>query len=536
MTSFIEQEQTSELKKRLKRTWTTFFGRYGKFLPIQLEAIPIVLKCKNAIIVSSTASGKTETVVAPLTEKILEKGMKSMTVLYISPTRALVNDMYNRLRDQLEELGISISLKTGDKPQFNPDKTPNFLITTPESFDSLICRYPRSFKNLKAVILDDIHLIDNTYRGDQLRLLLRRLEGIADTYFNTYILSATIAEPEDMARRYCEDFEVIKVSGKKEVEYSLVGSLKEVFNFFRKEKLKKLLIFCNTRSSVEMISMECKELWGKDRVVSHHGSLSKDVREEAESFMKEAPYGVCVATMTLEIGIDIGDIDGVVLAEVPWSVASLLQRIGRANRRSPKNRVFAVYTSEDERVLFEQMFKNAIDGHIDRVDYSPDLSVVVQQIFSSLYAHRGGLKDEYFMKLFDSFCSKDDLRDILKNLLSHKWVEKRNDKWYATTKLMDFGEKGKIHSNIPTSKTLKVFDINSKKIVGEVEDLVEHNIDEIFILGGRAWKIINISGGKIDVMSAKKMISTVKFKSHLSKGAYYFFLPQSIIMRDKSEI
>jgi len=218
-----------------------FFGRFGKLLPIQEKTIPLILKGKNAIIISSTASGKTEAVVAPLIERCLKENWEGLSILYISPTRALVNDMYYRLKEQLKELNISLSSKTGDKPQFNPNKLPNFLITTPESLDSLICRYPSSFKNVKAVVLDEIHLLDNTYRGDQLRILLKRLEYIAETDFNIYALSATIADPKDVGSRYLKDFEVIMNPGKREIEYTLLRSLEEVFNHARREKLKKLL-------------------------------------------------------------------------------------------------------------------------------------------------------------------------------------------------------------------------------------------------------------------------------------------------------
>jgi len=512
------------LKKKLKRTWITFFVRYGKFLPIQSKTIPVVLDGKNAIIVSSTASGKTEAIIAPLIERFLKEEWKKLAILYISPTRALVNDMYYRLNEQLEELEVLVSLKTGDKPQFNPNKPPNFLITTPESLDSLLCRYPQSFKEIKAVILDEIHLVDTTYRGDQLRLLLWRLKGIAETDFNVYSLSATIADPNDVGSRYFKDFEVIIATGKREIEYTIVRSLKEVFDYARRDNLKKLLIFCNKRASVEIFAGECYNLWGYNRVVVHHGSLSKVIREEAESFMKESQYGVCIATMTLEIGIDIGDIDAIVLAEVPWSVSSLLQRIGRGNRRTQKNRVFAIYNSEDEKTLLKQMFKIAIEGYVEPINYSPDLSVVVQQIFSSLYANQNGLDDKYFLKLFNEFCQEDELREILNYLTSKEWIKKRYEKWYATTKLMDWGEKGRIHSNIPNIKILKVKDINSKQIIGEVQ----YPVDEIFVLGGKVWKIVNASKSKIYVKPEKAKAPTAKFKSHTSKGAFYYLLPNHL--------
>jgi len=513
-----------ELKKKLKRTWTTFFGRYGKLTLIQLKTIPIVLEGKNALIISSTASGKTEAVMAPLIERFLDEKWEQLAILYISPTRALVNDMYYRLREQLEELGITVSLKTGDKPRFNPDKPANILITTPESFDSLLCRYPRSFKKIKAVILDDIHLLDNTYRGDQLRLLLRRLESIVETYLNIYALSATIANPQEVGARYLKNFEVIIAPGKREIEYTFVKSLEEIFCYSRKENLKKLLIFCNKRASAEMLAEECKKLWGFNKVVVHHGSLSKTIREEAEKFMKESQQGVCIATMTLEVGIDIGDIDAVVLAEPPWSISSLLQRIGRGNRRTQKNRVFVLCNSNEEKALLEQMFKIAIEGYIEPVEYSRDLSVVIQQIFSSLYANPNGLKENYFLKIFNGFCSEYELEEILRHLANKNWIEKRGEKWYATTKLMDWGEKGKIHSNIPSTKSLKVIDISTEQTVGEVQ----YPIDETFVLGGKIWKIIKVLEDKIYVKPEKAKASAVKFKKYTTKGAFYYLLPENL--------
>ena len=512
------------LRRKLKRTWTTFFVRFGKLRPIQEKTIPVVLDKKNAIIVSSTASGKTEAVIAPLAERLLEERWEGLSILYISPTKALVNDMYYRLKEQMDELGILISLKTGDRPNFNPNKLPNFLITTPESLDSLICRHSSAFKNLKVVVMDEIHLIDNTYRGDQLIILLKRLRHLANTDFNIYALSATVADPKDVGNRYLRDFEVITTSDKRDIEYTLVRSIDEVYDYVRKENIKKILIFGNKRVNVENVAKKCKKIWGEYNVVLHHGSLNKHIREDAENFMKETRYGVCVATMTLEIGIDIGDIDAVVLAEVPWSISSLLQRIGRGNRRTQKHRVFAIYKTEDERAILEQMFSTAQSGYIEPVEYSPHLSVVVQQIFSSLYAKPTGLEDDYFIELFRDFCSQDDLKDILNHLANKEWIEKRYNKWYATTKLMDLGEKGKIHSNIPSSNMLKVVDAYSNKIIGEVM----YPVDDIFILNGKAWKTVHKSDTKIVVQPKKSNAPTAKFIPHRAKGYFYYYLPREI--------
>ncbi|MEM4702663.1 MAG: DEAD/DEAH box helicase [Archaeoglobaceae archaeon] len=484
----------------------------------------MVLEGKDVVIVAPTASGKTEAVVAPLIERYLKENWEGLAILYISPTRALVNDLYERLKEQLHECGVKLALKTGDKPYFNPKQLPNFLITTPESFDSLLCRQPLVFKKLKAVVLDEIHLIHNTFRGDQIYILLKRLSTVTETKFNIYALSATIASPENIGKRFLREYEVVKCEGKNEIEFTLVNSLEEVFEYAKKEALKKLLIFANTRKKVETIGYELKKLWGEKNVVVHHGSLSRREREEAERFMKESPRGVCIATMTLEVGIDIGDIDAVVLAEVPWSVSSFIQRIGRGNRRTHKHRVLALFTSEEERIILEKMLAFAREGIIEEENYSPDLSVVVQQIFSSLYANRGGLSDEYFSQLFHGFCSQQCLSYILMHLQNLGWIEKHNGKWYATTKLMDFGERGKIHSNIPDIKAFKVINTATQKEVGEVYG----PIDECFMLAGKVWKVVNVEQDKIFAIQINAEAYVAKFAPRVSRAAFYDFLPPEL--------
>jgi len=513
-----------EIRRKLKRTWLTFFGRYGKNLPIQLMTIPHILNSENVLIISPTASGKTEAVVAPLCERFFNEDWRNISILYISPTRALINDLYFRLKDQLQELGISISIKTGDRPKFDPNKVPNFLITTPESLDSLLCRHAKSFKNIRAVVLDEIHLIDNTYRGDQLRVLLKRLEEISDSAFNKYCLSATVSEPEKIGGRYLKDFKVILSHSKREIKYTYANSLTEVFKIVKEEHLKKILIFCNKRASVEIISKECKSIVGDNFVVVHHGSLSRSVRVEAENFMKESHYGVCVATMTLEIGIDIGDIDAIILAEVPLSVISLLQRIGRGNRRSDISRVIAIYQLDNEKLILKKMFEAAIAGQLEFTDYEPDMSVAIQQIFSILYANPQGVEENYLEKILIELCNIEELRDILRTLADKEWLEKRYGKWYATEKLMNFGESGNVHSNIPSNEALIVINIDSKEEIGKVYP----PLDDIFLLNGKAWKIISNINNKVYAKPLHAKVSKTAFKSYRSQGAFYYLLPKHL--------
>ncbi len=208
-----------ELKDHLVHTWSPFFGRFGNFTPIQLQAIPPILQGQDTLVIAATASGKTEAVVAPLLERLLQKGPIEpglLRILYICPTRALVRDLVERLQTPLENLGISLALKTGDTGPVAAANPATLLITTPESTDSLLTRIPRLFIPLQAIVLDEIHLFDRTPRGDHLRCLLNRIERIR-TYAQPdtppaqrIALSATVPDPAGVAARYLHDGVVVK--------------------------------------------------------------------------------------------------------------------------------------------------------------------------------------------------------------------------------------------------------------------------------------------------------------------------------------
>ncbi len=524
----MSYQEFLKVKKKLKYTWTTFFGQFGKLLPIQIKTIPLVLEGKDLIISSPTASGKTEAVVAPIIERLLNEKWEGLSILYISPTRALVNDIDKRLKGLLTECNVSLSVKTGDRPQFKPNKVTDMLITTPESLDSLLCRHPYIFKGIRIVILDEIHILDNTYRGDQLLLLLKRLKSKTEFNFNIYALSATIADCEELGKRYLDSYKVIEVKGSREIKYDLIPEIDDIVPFLRKEKLNKILVFCNKRKSVEALAVDFKNLKIPFEVVAHHGSLGKSVREEAENFMKTSKSGICVSTMTLEIGIDIGDIDAVVIAEIPWSVSSLLQRIGRGNRRSKVNRAFGIIHSDKEiKSGLEKMFSLAIKGGLESKPYAPDLSVVIQQIFSVLFANPGGLRQEFFEDLFENFCTTKNLRDIINHLEEKEWISKKMEKWYASEKLMNMGEIGMIHSNIPDESSMSVIDVSTKKLVGNIL----FPVDNIFILAGKVWKIAKIQEHRILVKRINSDAYLPDFELKHDIGKYFYYLPAHLRKR-----
>jgi ATP-dependent Lhr-like helicase len=518
-------EQIRTIRHLLKYTWTPFFARFGKLTPIQIETIPKVLEGANVIVASPTATGKTEAVVAPVAERFLSEQWRGLAILYIVPTRALANDTLARIEGPLRDTGITTALKHGDKPYLSTKNLPNFLITTPESLDSLICRHPKVFSTLQTVILDEIHLLDNTYRGDQLRLLLWRLKKLAtNKNFSIHLLSATLSEPSQVAQRYVNKFEVIKVGEERRIDYHLLGSFEEAYRLAKKQGWKKLLCFCNMRESVEMVSAELARLWHPYPVVAHHGSLSRRVREEAETVMKESDVAVCVATSTLEVGIDIGDIDLVVLAEVPWSISSLLQRIGRGNRRKGLIHTVAIVSTNEEKGLMEAMFKVATSGSLPIEPYEPDKSVAVQQIFSYLYQNTQGTDETTLLELLSPLCSDIEVKLILGHLRAKGWVEYQPHKWFASTKLMDYGEKGRIHSNIPDDKSYRVIDIDSGKEIGIIAGV----FDEAFALAGKVWRVVSVYNDTVKVRRLSGRAESALFNRRRNVGAFYYLLPPKL--------
>lgn len=516
------------MKRMLKRTWHAFFIRFGRLLPIQSAAIPIVLAGRNAILVSATASGKTEAVIAPLCERILTERLEGLSVLYVTPTRALANDLYDRLNGQIEQLDLKIEIKTGDSPTLNWKRLPAIVITTPESFDSILCRHPDALSTIEAVVLDEIHFLDGTYRGDQLRLLLKRLRYIKPD-FSVYALSATVTSPGEVATRYAPDCEVIQIEGKRVFHESYVRTLDEIKEHAQRESLNKLLIFCNSRKKTESLAIDAKRIWGSGSVVVHHGSLHRKERTETEETMRSAKHAICVSTMTLELGIDIGDIDGVVLADPPYDTASFIQRIGRAGRRTGKIRMFAI-CDNGNREAFEELVAAARSNLLDEKTYHEDLSVVVQQIFSMLYAHPSGVPYTALKEVFEGFCCEPTHVDrIISHLQENDHIVQRINRLYASESVMNLAERGKVHSNIPDSVGVLVIDLVRNREVGEIV-LPVRTIQEMrpFVLAGRVWGIEKVERQKLYVKQIHTSAVPAEFRQSTFVGAYFGYLPEDL--------
>ena len=530
MTALVERLQ---LKERLPRTWPAFFERHGNFTPAQLAVIPLVLDGKNVMLCAPTASGKTEAVLAPLIERLCspvptcpERGFgchaqrahdvagkrmqkvharRGLAILYVTPTRALVNDLAARLAHPLETLGLHLGVKTGDRDTLRPRCMPDVLLTTPESLDSLLTKQARLLIHLRAIVIDEIHLFDGTPRGDQLRVLLNRVRHVreyahsqghtGDARIQYAALSATLPEPLTVASRYFTTPRVVEAGGRPPLVVDWVPlqpedprALVEQLHTFRRRGLRKALVFCNSRSEIEAYAAAVRESspFG-DAVYVHYSNLDPRRRREIEQEFGASNAAICFASTTLELGIDIGSVDIVLLIGPPGSQASFLQRIGRGNRRGgPGGRVshaMCLYRSVLERLLFEALCaSDTVEGHVGSMPAGSAFrpAVAVQQIFSLLkQSPTGALRLPELARYFERLLPSDDLREIVGRLVELRYLAPgRPGEWRAGEQLQQlFDEQGKpscslsIYGNIQSDagKMVTVRDQHTHQVVAKIE-------------------------------------------------------------------
>ena len=392
-------------------------ANFPKFTEAQRLAIPIILDSQAVLLIARTASGKTEAVMSPLLT-LLSKGKweGKPSIIYLAPTRALVNDLYARLHTPLTGF-VDVGRRTGEYRE--PDN--QVLITTPESLDSMLVRgwkQGRHFlKNVRAIVLDELHLLAESARGTQLQILLARLDAITGRPVLRIGLSATVPDPKGMALRFLGSGASILIgSGRRGIEIhgceepgdipprgpgldlfariflrcgkdaSSYGSVfKRLIELRKKHNGLKALVFVPSRARCDTLSAALRKYMDGRAPLSvraHHGSLERALREETEKQMAESNEAIIVATSTLEVGIDIGDVNVVVLDGPPSSVASLLQRVGRGNRRTNSVFVLPVVHNDVEALTMASMLRSADTGDLDPYPQTAHYSVALQQLAS----------------------------------------------------------------------------------------------------------------------------------------------------------
>jgi ATP-dependent Lhr-like helicase len=363
----------------------------------------------HALLVAATGAGKTLAGFLPTLADLIETPLDGLHTLYVSPLKALAVDVQRNLLNPIAEMGVDIRVetRTGDTPSDRKARQrirpPNILLTTPESL-SLLLSYPDSFlmfANLKCVVVDEVHAFATGKRGDLLNLGLARLQAIAPG-MRRVALSATVADPDAYRAWLAPDGDIDQVdlvlgepgadpdisillpegrvpwsghSGR----YAAEQVMAEI------ETHKTTIVFCNTRSLAELIF---QDLWKVNNlslpIGVHHGSLSREARRKVEGAMADGKLRALVATASLDLGVDWGDVDCVVQMGAPKGSSRLLQRIGRANHRLDESSEAIVVPGNRFEYLEARAALDAVEaGELDNEPFRAGaLDVLAQHIMA----------------------------------------------------------------------------------------------------------------------------------------------------------
>jgi ATP-dependent helicase Lhr and Lhr-like helicase len=526
-----------ELKEKLPHTWEALLARFGRFTEIQALAIEPLLAGKNCILVSPTASGKTEAALAPILERYKQNIFElrspgfRLGIVYIVPTRALTRDLARRLEQPLSRVAVRAQVKTGDEPALSRERPPELLLTTPESLESLLANSPRMLKDVRAVILDEIHLCDNTVRGDQLRLLLNRLRrikryalsrgDIRSDQLQFCALSATVDDAQSVAARYFVDPVVIKTGGRRELDAELIAmegieSLALLFADLQSRAVKKVLAFCNRRAECEELAHLFRRgsVFG-NRVFVHHASLDGRLRHRTEKEFSMADAALCFATSTLELGIDIGDVDLIVLIGPPENTSAFLQRIGRGNRRTSRATVACFYRTAMERAIFQALIRAAEAGEIESDHYFFRPSVVVQQLCS--YIKQTRLREIEPDSAYELFRSPEGTplitRPLYDQIIEHLvakgyFVPARGNSLRPGPAWQELHEHRAIYTNLTDAHpgSIDIVDEITGRKLGEVDWRTVR--ESTFLFGGRVRRAARLKGRRLIVRPVEEETET----------------------------
>ena len=333
---------------------------------IQRLAIPPILDGKNALLIAPTGTGKTLAAVLPVFDLFVAARSRDETrgisILYVTPLRALNRDILRRLSDMGAELGIKVQVRHGDTATatrvLQARSPPDMLITTPETLQAILPgkRMRQHLRNVRWVVVDEIHELATDKRGVQLALGLERLRNLTNQDFQRIGLSATVGDEERIAKflagserdavivksKEGRGFEVTvdyvsptsadrEQSEKFSVPPSSIGRARRIAQLI--DEKNSVLVFTNTREHAEAVGSQLRALDSHAPVRVHHGSLSKEIREEVEGDFHSGKVKAVVCTSSLELGIDVGSVDFIIQYMSPRQAARLIQRIGRSEHR-----------------------------------------------------------------------------------------------------------------------------------------------------------------------------------------------------------
>lgn len=555
-----------------------FKSRFGKFTPPQLMAIPKIKEGRNVLISSPTGTGKTLAVFLPVIDELLgdaELGLLEdyVYVVYVSPLRALNNDMRKNLIQPVLEIReyalkkrgldlpeIRISVRTSDTSPTEKArmlvKPPHILITTPESLAISVTapKFREKLKSVRWVVVDEIHELASSKRGALLTLTIERLEELVSRRIQRIGLSATISPLEEVAKflvgyddlgnsRDCVivdarfvkpvDLHVITprvnivTASAEELNESIYRELKKIVNSHR-----TTLVFTNTRSSTERVVHKLKKILAGnsvedlDEIEAHHSSLSRDVRLEVENKLKEGKLRVVVSSTSLELGIDIGYIDAVVLLSSPKSVTRLLQRVGRSGHNvRDVSRGYLVAVDRDDLVEISVLTYLARLKKLDNVHIPMKPLDILAQVLVGMSLEKKWRVEEaykvikraynYSRLTYEEFLSVlrylagryEDIPDDIP-VYSKIWLDEEEGVFgkKKSARMIYYLNAGAI----PDETKMRVF-LEGRKYIGDLEEEFVSFLEpgDIFVLGGKTYMFVRSEGLKVIVKNAEGQRPTV---------------------------
>ena len=511
---------------------------------IQRLAIPVILRGENALLISPTGSGKTEAAMLPIFDLMLKSGKKGLMTLYITPLRALNRDLLDRLSWWTRRLDFRMAVRHGDTSKEERRQQtlvpPNLLITTPETLQIILVarKFRDILKTVQHVVVDEVHELANDKRGSQLAVSLKRLEKLTGRSLQIVGLSATVGNPEEVAKfmvgigrnmqvisafpKKLFSFKVIYHKAKQPSEGPLLPDvavrLQELLNEVRG---KKALIFTNTRSEAESLASKIRLLDPNYPVAIHHGSLSVETRSSAEAGIKYGQLAGVICTSSLELGVDIGDLDLIVQYNSPRQASKLIQRAGRSGHSLQKvSRGVIIVQDSDDALEASVLANMGKEGKVEPIIIPEKPADVIMQQVAGMVLESLVLKvDEIYSLLKQTYTYRNLTLKELQRILEFMSERKPPLLIYREEAVMKPSKSGPLFeyyfsnlSMIPEEVNYIVIDEEKDEPVGELDESFVSEYGEIgvkFILAGRAWTITNVLEDRVYVKPAEDPIGAI---------------------------
>ncbi len=564
---FSDEESLAGLNTDVSKWFT---GKYKSLTPPQRYSLKLIKDKKNLLITAPTGSGKTLSAFIAIISDLVDEARKDaleekVYCIYVSPLRALNNDIYRNLSVPLDEIysmqgmkgfkKVGIGIRTGDTTQKDRQRMlahpPNILITTPESLAILLNseRFSKSFKDLRYVVIDEMHELANNKRGVHLSLSLERLSEMIGHGFIRIGLGATLFPLEDAARFLVgyegskeRDCCIVDANWDKKMEYVAMCPMQDIVNapdsriedsVYRiinniVKKNRTTLIFTNTRSGTErtVFSLYKKFKYEEGSIAAHHGSLSREARLGVEKMLKKGDYKCVVSSTSLELGIDIGTIDNVILLGSPKSVSRALQRFGRSGHNfNDVAKGEAIVLNRDDLVECAVMLDSAKKRHLDSFSTPKNCLDVLSQHIMGMSLNKVWDVDSAFDTVRNAYPFHTlDKIDFMRTLeyLAGKYVGLESRRvygkiWYDE-KEQKFGKRGKLarliyYLNLGTIPDEVAVDVYTKDKwpVGSIEEdfLSRLKPGDIFVLGGKVYQFESARGMRCIVSRADGKSPTI---------------------------